>query len=283
MANRKLDMGAAWTQATGLMAANRDTISAIAGLFFFLPSMASALLVPGLSNPSQPAPPPGADPELVMQAMLDQMTASYAENWPVLLLVILLQFAGSMSLFALLTDRDNPTVGEALGTGIKSLPSYLAAQLITVIGASLAIGIPLGVLSALGGAAVSVLAVLVAMILIVYVAVKLSLAAPVIAIDGLRNPFAALARSWQLTKGNSLRIFLFIVLLLLVIGIISVLVTGILGLVLASIGGTVATIGSAAVNALVSAILTAVFLVVTVAIFRQLAGHSPERQAEVFE
>lgn len=283
MANRKLDMGAAWTQATGLMATNRDTIGAIAGLFFFLPSMASALLVPELANPAQPAPPPDADPQLVMQAMMDQMTASYAENWPILLLVVVLQFAGSMSLFALLTDRGNPTVGEALGTGIRSLPTYLAAQIITVIGASLAIGIPLGVLSALGGSAVAVLAVLVAMILIVYVAVKLSLAAPVIAIEGQRNPFTALARSWQLTKGNSLRIFLFIFLLLLVIGVITVLVSGILGLVLASLGGTVATIGGGVLNALVSSILTVVFLVVTVAIYRQLSGHSPERQAEIFE
>lgn len=282
MAHSKLDMGRAWTQATGLMAANRDTIGAIAGLFFFLPALASALLVPELANPSQPAAPTDADPQLVMQAMMDQMSATYAANWPLLLLVVVLQFVGSMSLFALLTDRGNPTVGEALGTGIRSLPSYLAAQLITVIGAALAIGIPLGVVSAWGGDAVSVLAVLVALVMIVYVVIKLSLAAPVIAIEGRRNPFTALARSWQLTKGNSLRIFLFILLLLLVIGIITVLVTGILGLVLAALGDTVATIGTGVLNALVNSFLTVVFLVVTVAIYRQLAGHSPEREAEIF-
>mgnify|MGYP006171417633 CR=1 FL=1 len=49
-----------------------------AGLFFFLPAMASALLVPELSSPAQPAAPPDADPQLVMQAMMDQMTAAYA-------------------------------------------------------------------------------------------------------------------------------------------------------------------------------------------------------------
>ena len=36
MAHGKLDMGKAWTQATALMGLNRDTIGAIAGLFFFL-------------------------------------------------------------------------------------------------------------------------------------------------------------------------------------------------------------------------------------------------------
>jgi hypothetical protein len=282
MAHRKLDMGFAWTQATGLIGANRDTIGAIAGLFFFLPSLASGLLVPELGNPPQPAPA-GADPQAAMRAMMDQMSAIYAANWPLLLALVVAQFVGSMSLFALLTDRGNPTVGEALRTGLASTPSYLAAQLIAVTGAALAIGIPLGVISALGGAAVAVLAVMAALVLIVYLMVKLSLAAPVIAIEGDRNPFTALGRSWQLTKGNSLRIVLFIALLLLVIGIIAVLVTGVLTLVLAALGDTVATIGGGIVNALVNALLTVVFLVVTVAIYRQLAGASPERAAELFE
>lgn len=282
MAHRKLDMGLAWTQATGLIGANRDTIGAIAGLFFFLPSLASALLIPELANPPQPAPA-GADPEAAMRAMMDQMSGIYAANWPLLLALVVAQFVGSMSLFALLTDRGNPTVGEALRTGLASTPSYLAAQVIAVIGAALAIGIPLGVVSALGGAAVAVLAVIAALVLIVYMMVKLSLAAPVIAIEGSRNPFTALGRSWQLTKGNSLRIVLFIALLLLVIGIIAALVTGVLTLVLAALGDTAATVGGGIVNALVNALLTVVFLVVTVAIYRQLAGASPERAAELFE
>lgn len=283
MANRKLDMGTAWVQATGLIGANRDTISAIAGLFFFLPSMASTLLVPELSDPNQSAPPPDADPQVMMQAMMDQMSAVYAENWPIILAVTAVQFIGSMSLFALLTDRGNPTVGEALGTGMKSIPSYIAAQLLAVLAASLAIGIPLGVVSAMGGAAVSVLAVLVALILIVYAAVKLSLIAPVIAIEGERNPITAIGRSWQLTKGNSFRILLFIALLILVIVIISALVAGIVGLVLAAVGGAVATIGNAIVGALLNALLTVVFLVVTVAIHRQLSGGTPEGLAQTFE
>lgn len=281
MAHRKLDMGLAWTQATGLIGANRDTIGAIAGLFFFLPSLASALLVPELGNPPQPAA--NADPQAAMRAMMDQMSAVYAANWPLLLMLVVAQFVGSMSLFALLTDRGNPTVGEALRTGLASTPSYLAAQFVTIIGAALAIGIPLGVISALGGAAAAILAAAAAVILIVYVMVKLALAAPVIAIEGTRNPFTALGRSWQLTKGNSLRIVLFFALLLLVIGIIATLVSGVLTLVLAALGNTAATIGGGIVNALVNTLLTVVFLVVTVSIYRQLAGASPERAAALFD
>jgi hypothetical protein len=281
MALRKLDMGIAWTQATGLMGANRDTISAIAGLFFFLPALASGLLMPELANPPQPAP--GADPEVAMRAMLDQIGAIYAANWPLLLGLVAVQFIGTMSLFALLTDRGNPTVGEALRTGARSLPSYLAAQLVTVIGASLAIGIPVGVLSAFGGAAVAALALLVAMVLILYVMVKLSLVAPVIAIEGRLNPFTALARSWQLTKGNSVRILAFVVLLVLVFGVIALLVGGTLGLIFSAMGGTVALIGGSVIDALVNSLLAVVFLVVTVTIYRQLAGATPEREAEIFE
>lgn len=163
------------------------------------------------------------------------------------------------------------------------MPSYIAAQLITVIGASLAIGIPLGVISALGGAAVAVLAAVAALIFVIYIFVKFSLVAPVIAIEGQRNPFKALSRSWQLTKGNSVRIFVFIALLVFVIGIISALVSGIIGLVLAALGSTVATIGGGIMSALVNALLTVVFLVVTVSIYRQLVGAQPERTAELFE
>ncbi|MFM7377946.1 MAG: glycerophosphoryl diester phosphodiesterase membrane domain-containing protein [Erythrobacter sp.] len=281
MQHRKLDMGAAWTQATGLMSANRDTISAVAGLFFFLPALASSLLLPGLANPPQPAP--GADPEVAFRAMLDQISTTYAENWPLLLTLTVVQVIGSMSLFALLTDRGNPTVGEALRTGLRSLPSYLAAQIVTVIGASLAIGIPTGVLSAFGGVAVGVLALLVALVAILYVMVKLSLTAPVIAIESQLNPFAALARSWQLTKGNSLRILLFVLLLVVVFGIIVLLVGGTLGLVLSAMGETVALIGGSVIDALTNALLAVLFLVVTVAIHRQLAGPSPEREAALFE
>jgi hypothetical protein len=70
MAHHKLDMGKAWTQATGLIGSNRDTIGAIAALFFLLPALALALFAPELANPES-APPPSADPQVAMQAVLD--------------------------------------------------------------------------------------------------------------------------------------------------------------------------------------------------------------------
>lgn len=283
MANRKLDMGKAWTQTTALIGANKDTISAIAGLFIFLPSFAAALFVPEIANPPQPAPQPGADPQVAMQAALNQLTAMYTDNWALFLAITIAGFVGSMSLLALLTDRGNPTVGEALGKGLKSIPSYIAAQLLSGLAAGLVIGLPLGLVGAFAPPAVTVLVGLLLVVLAIYLVVKFSLIAPVIAIDEVRNPFTAIARSWQLTKGNSLRIFAFLVLLFVVIVIIGALVQGVLTLILSAFGGAVASIGTGIVGALVNAVVTVIFLVVIAAVHRQLAGASPERLAETFE
>ncbi len=282
MTNTKLDMGRAWTQATALIGANRDTISAIAGLFFFLPSFAGAVFVPELANPPQPSGPSGADPEVAMRALVEQVSAIYAANWPLLLGLTLIQFIGSMALFALLTDRGNPTVGEALGTGLKSIPSYIAAQLMSALGTGLVIAVPVTLLT-LAAPAAGALALLLAVPLMVYLFVKFALTAPVIAIEGERNPVAALLRSWRLTRANSLRIFLFLFLLMFTIGIIAALVSGILGLVLSALGEPVASIGIDLVSALVNALVTVIFLVVTVAIHRQLAGSPATRLTDTFE
>jgi len=281
MANHKLDMGKAWTQATGLIGANRDTISAIAGLFFFLPTLALALFAPELATPEAVAAPDG-DPQAAMQAMVDQITQAYADNWLLFAAMTLAQFVGSLSLLALLTDRAHPTVREALTSGLRSLPSYLGAQLLSALGVALAIGIPLGLVAAAGSPVATVLVGIVLVIIGVYIFIKFSLIAPVIAIDGELNPIKALARSWRLTKGNSFRIAAFLALLFVTIGIIAALVTGILGLVLSAFGAQVANVGNGLVSAVINTGIGVIFLVVIAAIHRQLAGESPEGLASTF-
>lgn len=281
MANRKLDMGRAWTQTTAMISTNRDTISAIAGLFFFLPSLALALLAPELVNP--PTPAPGGDPQAAAQVMFDQLVQSYSANWPVLLGLSIMQFIGSLSLLALLTDRARPTVREALVKGIGSILPYLAAQVLSGMAVAAIVGVPIVILAASAPPAVTVLAGFALVLVAVYLFIKFSLTAPVIVIDGIRNPVAALARSWRLTKGNSFRIALFIVLLGLIIAIISTLVTAVLALVFAAFGGTIGEIGNGLVSALVNAAVGVVFLVIIAAIHRQLTGESPEGLATTFE
>ncbi|NJM62597.1 MAG: hypothetical protein HC849_24195 [Oscillatoriales cyanobacterium RU_3_3] len=165
--------------------------------------------------------------------------------WPLVAAGTLLQFIGSLSLLALLTDRSRPTVREALMIGLSGLLPYLAALLLNAFGAGLLAGLPFAVLAALGSPAAAAAGLLVMVIILLYVMVKFILIAPVIAIEGTRNPITAMQRSWRLTKGNSFRIAVFVLLLFFTIGIIAALVTGIVGVVLSALGSQVATIGAA--------------------------------------
>lgn len=283
MAGRKLDMGMAWSSAMSLIAQNKDTVGAIIGLFYFLPYLAVGLLAPEAANPQPGEVPAGASPDVAARAAMDQITAAYADNWPVLLALVLAQFIGSLSLLALLSNADTPTVGQSLKRGVAAAPSYLAAQVLSAVAAALVIGVPLGLVMAItpGPAAAAVL--LLAVIVAVYLFIKFALVAPVIAIEGERNPITALRRSWQLTKGNSLRIAIFITLLVITIGIVSTLVSLVLALVFALFDQSVADIGNAVVASIVNAVLGVIFVVVLGAIHQQLAGPSEEQLAATFE
>lgn len=283
MAARKLDMGEAWSSATGLIAQNKDTVSAIAGLFFFVPYLAMSLLAPDLANPEPAAADAGASPDAAMAAMLEQMTQAYSDNWPLFLTVTVVQFIGSLSLLALLSNRDSPTVGEAMKRGLGAAPSYVAAQLLAALAASLAIGVPLGLISLVAPAAAAGVAFFGLLLVAVYLLVKFSLIAPVIAIEGVRNPLTALTRSWRLTKGNSFRIATFILLLFITIGIVSALVSMVLGLVFALFDPNIANIGNSLVASLVNTVVGVVFLLVLAAIHGQLAGPSDQQLASTFE
>ncbi|MGY6550389.1 MAG: glycerophosphoryl diester phosphodiesterase membrane domain-containing protein [Erythrobacter sp.] len=283
MAARKLDMGAAWNSAAALIAQNKDTVGAIIGLFFFVPSLAVALFAPDLGAPDTPEVVPGASPDAAVRAMLDGMSQTYADNWPLFLGVTVVQFVGSLTLLALLGNRDGPTVGEALRRGLGAVPSYFAAQLLAALAASLVIGIPLGLIALIAPGPAIGFALFALLLVAVYLLVKFSLIAPVIAIEGTHNPIKALARSWRLTKGNSLRIATFLFLLFITIGIVTAIISLILGLVFALFDKSIADIGNGIVSSLINAVVGMVFLVVLAAVHEQLAGPSDKQLASTFE
>lgn len=281
--NIKLDMGKAWTDATTILSANLVTVATIGGLFLFLPYFAMAILVPEAVSPEQPDIPPDATPDQFFAIMQETMSAQYSENWLMFLLVSLVQFVGSLSLLALMSDRANPTVAEALQTGAKGTPIYLASLVLLALGAAFVIGIPLGIGAALQSPLAIGLVGLIGVVAMVYIAVKFILASPVIAIEEELNPLKALKRSWQLTKGNSLRIFFFLLLLFILIAIISGLVVSVFGLVFAVFGGTIATIGNGFVAALSNGVFGVLFAAIYAAIYRQLSGPSEAAIASTFE
>lgn len=263
----KLDMGAAWNTATSLIGRNRDVVLVVAGVFFFLPSFAISLIMPQAA--AMPMAESG-DSEAMMAAVM----SLYADYWWAILLSGVAQAIGTLALLTLLTDRARPTVGEAIKAGVVSFPSYFVSNLLVAF----AIAIPVGL-----ALVTSPLAIFLVMPIVVYLAIKFSLIMPAIAIDRILNPLGALARSWKLTKGNSLRLFLFFMLLFIATVVIFALVSMIFGVVFAAMGGEVEKIGNAVVSSAISAGFVVIFFAVLAGVHHQLAGDRPEQPAEIIE
>ncbi|QSB44801.1 hypothetical protein EB810_00735 [Altererythrobacter sp. FM1] len=274
----KFDMSKAWEDATRLISANRDVMLVVAGVFFFLPYFAFALLMGNRMTEVEASMASNGDPEAAMQAM----TALYGSIWWVIILVTIVQGIGMLGLLALLTDRRRPTVGEALAIGAKLFVPYLVAQLLVGFAMGLLMIVPIAI-GAAGSVAAAVIVGLALVVLAIYVFVKFVMVAPVIAIERVSNPIAALRRSWRLTKGNSLRIFLFLMLLMLAIAVVGSVIGLIVGLILAIGGPEVATIGQAIISGLMNSVWITLLLAVLAAIHHQLTGGSPEAVSETFD
>ena len=250
----RFDSNRAWQQASAAIRANREVLLALAGVFFLLPNLAFALLFP------QPVPPAGADQKEMMTFALN----TYSRMLPFIIPVMIMQAAGTLGMLTLLTDRARPTVGEAIRTGFGAVLPYLASQI--VLGFVLGIAaLPIMILfTVLGGKALATVALLAVFVVWIYVWVRTVLAAPVMAIEGLRNPIAALLRSWRLTRTNALRIFIFVALITLAFTVVLMVASLLLGMALnlllpaeyALIGTTLlsATLSAAMVVTLVAAL-----------------------------
>ena len=275
----KFDMGAAWNEAMRLVSTNRQVVLIVAGVFFFLP-YAIFMMVTGdqMAAIEAGAGAGNADPEAAMEALM----AFYGGIWWIVLLVTIVQAVGMLGLLALLKDRSRPTVGDALGIGLKSLLPYLGAQIVMGVLFMLVIFVPVAI-GAAGSIAGAVIAGIAAAVALIYLFTKLSLAAPVIVVERVLNPVAALGRSWRLTKGNSLRLWLFYFLLIVAVMVVGIVVSIVIGLVLALAGPEAALAGNALVAALLNAVWATIFLAALAAAHRQLAGEAPEAVSETFE
>jgi membrane-anchored glycerophosphoryl diester phosphodiesterase (GDPDase) len=117
-----------------------------------------------------------------------------------------------------------------------------------------------------------------------YVWVRCSLSAPVVAVERVMNPVRALRRSWQLTRGQGMRILVFYALILLVFLILLSIVLALLGIVLALVvPARPAAIGVAVVSAGLQAIMALTFIAAIAAAHGQLAGDPGERLGATFD
>lgn len=273
MTHHKLDMGKAWTQATGLIGTNRDLVTVLAGIFLFVPLFIFVLALLGTGIDLGGA---GAEPD--PERMREQINALLLANWWALLLAAVGQLCGGIAIIALLGDRSRPTVSEVLRMVPRLILPMIAAQLLIGV-ATQGLGAIAGALPASAGGILT----LIAFVLSIYLTIKFCLVSAVIVIGSTRNPIAAMRESWRLTKANSLRLLGFFTVLLVLSAVIGLIALLVVGLVLAALGEHVAMIGNAAFLALLLSIFYTVSFALTAAIYRQLSEPAPEQDVDLFE
>jgi Membrane domain of glycerophosphoryl diester phosphodiesterase len=270
----RFDSSKAWNEAAQSVAANRDVLLALAGVFMVLPLFALAVFVP------QPEPPAGSSAE----ALLELLGAYYRQTWPAYLAAALVNMVGTLAMLALLTDPSRPTVGQTIRLGTVATPSVIAAQLMMGMGLALAAMVPVAAVSALGVPALAVVAVAAALAVAVWVWIRCALVMPAVMVDGLKNPFAALQRSWRLTQGNAGRLLAFLVLVGVAFLISIFLAQMVIGLVLSlALPGEAAAVGTALVASVLQAVMSVYFVAVIAASHRQLSAPEAQLQAREFE
>ena len=261
----RFDSNRAWQQATAAIAANREVLFALSGVFFLIPLLALALLVP------PPAVPAGLAEEAAMKLVLRY----YADTAVYLVPVSLAIWAGALALLALLTAR-RPTVGEAIRTGLVALLPCIAARLVLGLAAGILGSVVLALAGASGSAAISAAAVAAVLVGLLYLEVRTSLTPTVIAVDGVRNPIDALSRSWRMTAGAGLRLSVFYALIavagMIVIQIAQILVGVALALLLPA---PILKIVLAVLAATLASSLMLIFIAVLAAVHAQLGGREP--------
>jgi hypothetical protein len=270
----KFDSNRAWKEASSAVAANREVLLALAGVFFLLPSLAFSLFFP------QPQTAAGMSEQQIFELTRNY----YSSAMPFMIPVALIQAAGTLALLTLFTDRSRPTVGEAIRLGLAGLLSYFAAQLLLGIGLGLAGGLLLALGAVTGSKLVIGLVVVVIVVAAAHVAIRTSLVAPIVAVERERNPITALKRSWRLTRGNAGRIFLFLLLVVLAFVVVVSIVMAIVGIVLALVAGAeLARVVAAVVSSALGAVMTLYLVAILAAVHRQLAGPSPQAVSAPFE
>ncbi|TCM17769.1 hypothetical protein EDF56_105112 [Novosphingobium sp. PhB165] len=266
------DSNRAWNEASRAVSANKEVVLAIAGVFFLLPQLAFTTFFPA----------PEMASGMTEQQVIDAAKTYYTSILPVMIPVFLCQALGTLSLLCLLDTDRRPTVGEAIGSGLKGLLPYLAAQILMGMGLTAVLLAP-AMLLAVGGTAGAVIGLALGFVLVIPVAVRLSLTSPVIAVDGVFNPLHALTRSWQLTRGNTARIFGFYALLslammaLLILGNVATLPIALLA------PKAIAELAGAVIGSILATVMVLYFVAVIGQIHRQLSGGSAETLTSPFE
>lgn len=269
----KFDSSRAWTQASQAVSANREVVVALAGVFFLLPQLIFAIFFP----------PPETAAGMNEAQMMTVMREYYLAIAPLMIPMALFQALGTLALLTLLDTERRPTVGEAIRSGLKGVVPYLVAQLLSGMGLALIALIVAGGLGAAGGIAGGIIGLAAVALVAIVIGVRLSITAPVVAVEHMFNPVAALVRSWRLTKGHTARLLGFYALLVIAM-VVLLIFANLLTMPVALLApAEVARFVAAGVESVMATIMALYFVAVIAQVHRQLAGATPEAMADLFD
>ncbi|MEM1132227.1 MAG: hypothetical protein AAGH53_04765 [Pseudomonadota bacterium] len=247
---KPFDFGATWNDAVSLVTSNVQILIAVIGAFVVIPQLILVFMM------GEPPTGSSADPD----AVFAEIMSYYTDNLLLILIVSIIGIIGTLTILTIYLDSSRPTVATAITAAFGMIITYFITSLLM----GLAIGIGFLLLIIPG----------------IYVAIKFVCAGPVIVAEKVRNPITALQRSWELTKGNSLRIFAFVLILFVVLFVISLIVGLITGIFM--FAGDVGTAIGQLVQVLFQGVATAFSLAVSAAIYRQLSGPDSGELKETF-
>jgi hypothetical protein len=179
-----------------MVRANRDMLVAVAGVFFLLPELIGAVVLP------VPQLTKGMD----QQQMADAVLRFYSATGPLLIVLSLPLVLGFLIMLAMLIDPDRPTVGTAIVQAARLLPGYMLAQMI------IAVVLTMLWVTAIAGLSLvlpQTAAVAVSLVLMVYPLVRVMLIGPEMVARRLRNPIRAITGALALTRGKFTALLLF--------------------------------------------------------------------------
>lgn len=183
----RVTAGSVMAEAAALFRRDRGVLIALAGPFWFLPAYALALLVP---NPPQPAA------TATVEARTQQMAAWLVAQGPWFLLSFAAALWGTATIYLLYMDAGRPTIGEALGRGLRLWPRLLLAMTFTAM-AMLLLAVMLAPLPGGVGLVVWTMAAFYGLGRVLPVGPALAAERPLSAIGAIR-------RAWRMTRGAAL-------------------------------------------------------------------------------
>ncbi len=261
------DLGQAWNEGIAKVRDNFQLLAIIAGVFLFIPSAIFAVAMPDvMSMAYSGAAMNPENPEAILSMFGPGFIFGYFA-------IMLFSLIGYTAMMALMNHDQNLTVGEAVGRGVKSLPTLFGAFLLFLIGYfvfALVVGLVFGLVIGGLGLISTTLATIVGFVLgvalfglILCIFTRLSMILPVVAIEQITNPITAIKRSWSMTAAAQWRLLAFYALLFIAYMVIALLIFGMLGLITAATGGmTVMAILSSLLGMIVAMIYSGILAAV---------------------